>query len=178
MAEPLAASDDVETALLRPLTATEAQFIDGLLDQASALLRQAAPSIDDRIARYGATPADPSAVAPGVVAAVLAGAVKRYLVNLTGAVSKSDTMGPFGHTESYALRTDKNRRGALEITDEDLAVLFPIRKRLRAGTIRTRPALAPRPVGRYGPLSSVGEAVDAVQTFGGNVVPDAWVGPQ
>lgn len=165
MPDPLATPDDVETALLRPLTDTEQTYIDGLISQAQALLRLRVPSIDDRIARYEADATDLSAVSPDAVAAVLAGVVKRYLVNPEGAVSISQGVGPYSTAKSYALRSDKDRRGALEITNEDVAVLFPNRKRLRAGTIRTRAALAPRPVGRYGPVPSLAESIDAVETF-------------
>lgn len=161
----LVAQPDVEAALLRPLTTNEATYMGALIAQAEALLRTAAPSVDARISRYEANPADPSALDPETVKAVLAGVIKRYLANPLGLTSTTDATGPFSHSESYALRGDKDTRGALQITTEDLATLFPQRKRLRAGTIRTRPTLAPRPVGRYGPIPSVSEAIDAVVTY-------------
>jgi len=163
--DPFADPDDVAAVLLRPLTTLEAQYVPTLIDQASSLLRNSAPAIDMRIAKYQADPTDPAGVSMTTVTAVIAGAVKRYMVNPTGIASTSDTVGPFSHSTSYALRSEKERRGALEITSDDLAVLFPTRKRLRAGTLRTRPALAPRPVGRYGPIPSVGQAVDAEITY-------------
>jgi hypothetical protein len=169
--EPFATQDDVETALVRPLTTTEANYIDGLIGQASALLRNEAPSIDDRIARYGVDPTDKSALSPATVAAVVAGVVKRYMVNPTGIASTSQTDGPFSLSTSYALRSEKETRGALQITRDDLLVLFPNRKRLRAGMIRTRPALAPRPVGRYGPIPRPSEAIGAAITFGRGLQP-------
>lgn len=166
MAAAFAVSSDVETALLRPLTTTEENYVPGLLDQASALLRTAAPSIDDRIARYAADPTDPTGVDPLAVATVVAGAVKRYMVNPTGLFSESKNMGPFSTSRTYKSRYDKSARSDdLAITADDLAVLFPDRKRLRAGTIRTRPALAPRPVGRYGPIPSYRQAVASAVTF-------------
>lgn len=171
--EPLTTQPDVEAALLRPLTATEQNYILGLIAQASALLRLTAPSIDDRLARYALDPTDRTAVSPDAVSAVLAGVVKKYLVNPTGIASTTETTGPFSRSTSYALRSEKERRGVLEITADDLAVLFPSRKRPRAGTIRTRPALAPRPVGRYGPIPSPGEAFDATLTWSQHVVLDA-----
>lgn len=170
MVAALTTPADVEAALLRPLTTLEQSYIDTLIGQVSSLLRTAAPSVDARIAEWSTDPTVAAGLDPTTVAAVLAGVVKRYLVNPSGVVSKSDTTGPFGHTEAYALRSDKDRRGALEITPEDIAVLFPTRKRLRAGTIRIRPALAPRPVGRYGPIPTIGQAVDAVITYDGQDV--------
>lgn len=168
----LVAQPDVETALLRPLTTLEATYIAGLIAQTEALLRQRVPSIDARIAEYVANPADTASVSAETVATVLAGVIKRYLINPEGAVSISQAAGPFSTAKSYALRTDKTRRGALEITDEDVDVLFPNRKRLRAGTIKTRAALAPRPVGRYGPLPTPQEAVEAVTTYSATPVYD------
>lgn len=165
MTEPLTSQSDVEAALLRPLSDTEAVYINRIIAQASALLRQAAPSIDDRIDRYNADFSDLTGVSADVVAAVLAGVVKKYLVNPTGIASQTDTDGPFSHSVSYALRSEKEARGVLQITADDLAALFPSRKRLRAGTIRLRPSLAPRPVGRYGPIPSIGQAVSAVIDF-------------
>lgn len=165
MPDPLTTQRDVETALIRPLTTAESVYIDGLIDQASALLRQAAPSIDDRIARYSRDPSDLTAVSDAVVSAVLAGVVKKYIINPTGIASQHDSEGPFSHAVAYALRSEKETRGVLQITQVDLAALFPNRKRLRAGTIRLRPALAPRPVGRYGPIPTVGQAVAAVIDF-------------
>lgn len=168
MPQPLLTSpDDVETAILRPFTSTEQQYLAPLIGQASALLRQAAPSIDARIARYTANPLDPSAVSPATVAAVLAQVVKRYLINPAGIASETHGTGPFTDAVAYALRSQKEPLGVLRITDLDLAVLFPSRKRLRAGSIRLRAGLAPRPVGRYGPLPlDIGRAVEAVVTFG------------
>lgn len=165
MPDPLAGQSDVETALLRPLTTLEAAYIDGLIEQASALLRTAAPSIDDRLARYTTDPTDKTAVSRGTVTAVVAGVVKRYLVNPNGIVNTSETSGPYAHSTSYALRGERETRGALQITPDDLTVLFPNRKRARVGTFRLTPALAPRPVGRYGPIPTLPEALEAVATF-------------
>lgn len=165
MTSPFATSDDVEAALLRPLTDRERNYVPTLLDQASALLRTAAPSIDNRIAKYHANQADKSGANPVTVASVVAGIVKRYMVNPTGIASQADAAGPQSHSVSYALRSEKETRGALQVTSDDLSTLFPNLKRLRAGTIRTRAALAPRPVGRYGPPLPRGQQIDAVLTF-------------
>lgn len=158
MSDPLCQYSDVEAALLRPLAVQEEIYVDVLIDQASALLRNAAPSIDARIARYKTNPQDLTAVSPMAVATVVAGAVKRYIRNPEGIASQST--GPYSVT--YALRSEKSARGVLQITVEDLQTLFPNRKRLRAGTIRTRPGLAPRPVGRYGPLPGPEQVISAV----------------
>lgn len=165
MTQPLTDQFSVEAALLRPLTTVEAQYIDQLVDQASALLRTAVPAIDTRIAKWVANPNDLTGVSTATVSACVAGVIKRYIANPLGRASEGNTTGPFGHTVSYALRGEKERRGTLEITSDDIAVLFPSRKRPRAGTFRLRPTLAPRPVGRYGPLPTPGEALAAAITF-------------
>lgn len=158
MATALCTTGDVSDLALRPLTAPEQNAVTSLITKASALLRNAVPSIDTRIAKYVANPSDKSGVDPIVVATVVGGIITRYIRNPDGYASKS--AGPF--SVSYALRSEKVARGVLEVNDSDLRTLFPNRKRLRAGTIRTRPGLAPRPVGRYGPYPSVGQAVGAV----------------
>lgn len=159
---PLASPDDVEAALLRPLTDTEVDYVPTLIGQASALLRTAAPSIDDRIARYEADPTDLSGVSSATVATVVAGVVKKYLINPQGIASTSTTTGPYNESVSYALRSEKEERGVLQITAGDLRTLFPNRKRLRAGSIRMRPGLAPRPVGHYGPYPTLGVAIESI----------------
>lgn len=161
----LTSPDDVETALLRPLTDTERAYIEPLIIAASSLLRNAAPAVDDRIARWKADSTDPTALDPLTVSTVLAGVVKRYLINPTGIATESETVGPFSKSTAYALRSEKESRGVLQITALDVATLFPTRKRLRAGTIRLRPALAPRPVGRYGPFNVGPDAIVAAVTF-------------
>ena len=166
MPEPLAQREDVERKLLRPLTDTETPYIDGLLDEASALLRLAAPAIDGLVARFNADPTGKDGVSPVAVAGVVAGAVKDYLSNPNGIVNHSETAGVFAESTSYALRGDKAERGVLQITPAALATLFPNRKRLRVGTFRLRPSLAPRPVGRYGPLPPPADAIEAAVTFG------------
>ena len=160
---PLAAQADVEAALLRPLTVTEATyFIDPLIAQASALLRNEAPSVDDRIALFAADSTNPRGVSQAVVTAVVAGIVKRYMANPKGLTATTSTTGPYALSETYALRVEKDARGVMQVTAEDLSTLFPNRKRLKAGTIRTRPALAPRPVGRYGGYPSLADGVAAM----------------
>lgn len=166
---PLTEQADVEAALLRPLTATEEVYITAIIDQASALMRTAVPAIDALIARNATDPTDLGSVSYATVSAVLAGVIKKYLSNPTGIASETETEGPFSHSTSYALRSEKERRGALEITEDDLKVLFPNRKRLRAGTIRLKAALAPRPVGRYGQWPTPAQAVSAVIDWNGTL---------
>lgn len=145
MVEPLVDSDDVETALVRPLTATEAKYIDGLMAQSEALLRTAWPTIDDRVALWGEIPQDPSAIDPAAVRTVLAGVIKRYLVNVDGAATKSESAGPFAHTTSFA-SYGKNLSGGVQgvliITPEDLKALTR-HSFASVGSIRLRAALAP-----------------------------------
>lgn len=167
MGVPLVAQDDVEAVLLRPLTAEEQPYVTQLCTSASALLRNQAPSVDNRIARFESDSTDPGGLDPATVALVLAGVIKRYIANPNGVVSES--VGPF--SVSYALRGDKAPRGVIDIADEDMRILFPNRKRLRAGMIRTRPALAPRPVGRYGPIPNVEQFGEAVITWRGAQMP-------
>lgn len=164
----LATHNDLED-MWRPLAAGEIERAINLLGKASALLRQAAPSVDDRIAAWRLNPADPRGLDPTVVATVVATIVKRFISNVEGIASQST----LDYSVSYALRTEKARRGELTVTDEDLQTLFPNRKRARIGTIRVRAALAGRPVGRYGPLPSAREFVEAVTTWhDANVTPD------
>lgn len=166
MPDPLASWSDVETVLLRPLTTNESAYIDDLIGQASALLRTAVPSVDQRIANNNADPTDLTSVSAETVAAVVAGAVKRYMVNPTGIASNTQTVGPFSESTSYALRSEKEARGVLQFTSEDIAVLFPDRKRLRVGSIRLKAGMAPRPVGNYGPIPGPDQIFTAIVDFG------------
>lgn len=126
MPDPLASAEDVED-LWRPLTDTETPRVERLIEKASALLRQATrQTIDTRIALYATAPTDPKAVDPLIAATVVATVVKRFISNVDGAVSESDTAGPYGHTVAYALRGDKNDvRGQMIITEQDLEALSP-----------------------------------------------------
>lgn len=132
----LADTSDVETALLRPLTDNEQTYVPGLIDQASQLLRAAMPSVDARLAASDGTALDPLAVA-----AVVAGVVKRYMVNPTGAASTSEGMGPFSQTVSFTSygKSAGGTTGTLAITRDDLAALAPSGGFVMPGTILTRP---------------------------------------
>lgn len=128
MAEPLTTMAAVTAALLRPLTANEATSIGALIDQASTRLRGRMPSIDTRIALWDpAVEPDaqaPTALNPDLVSSVLAGVIKRYMVNVEGAASKSRAAGPFSQTTSFASYGKAiGSEGKLQITDDDLAEL-------------------------------------------------------
>lgn len=146
MDEPLVSQSDVETALVRPLTPTEATFIEALCDQASAKLRTAMASVDTRIAAFQDAAAG---VDPDAVAAMLAGVIKRVLVNPRGLWSiGGETTGPYSSpSETYAGSRGGDGAaeppGELVITAADLAQLGPVSTFVMAGTILTR-----RPVPR------------------------------
>lgn len=145
MTQPLVDKIDVETALLRPLTTVEARYIGGLIRQAEAQLRVKRPTVDERIALFATTPTDPAALDPEAVRAMLAGVIKKYMVNPEGAASKSEASGPFQRTTafaSYGKSLAGGVQGSLVVTDDDLKKLEP-QSVARLGSIRLRPALAP-----------------------------------
>jgi hypothetical protein len=117
-----------------------------LLRRASALLRQVAPHVDARIARYQQNPADPAALDPDLVATVVATIVKRFISNVEGIATQSMN----GFAVSYALRTEKSVRGELQVTQEDLNQLQMYRPRNRIGSIRIHAAMAPSPLSMAG----------------------------
>lgn len=136
-ATPLADVDDVAEALLRPLTTAETTYVPGLIAKASSLLRIAMPAIDQRITAFGS---DPSGLDPVAVASVIAGVIKRYIANPTGAASTSKTAGPYSQTVSFISRGKSiGTSGVLEITAADLAALNEAVGFSMPGTIRTRP---------------------------------------
>lgn len=143
MAEPLTDSDAVEAALLRPLSTAEATYIDALIDQVSAQLRGRLRSIDDRIARYETDPADPAAISPESVSAMLANVIRRALVNPQGVASRSNSAGPYSLSETF--RSVNAVDLGIAITDDDLAQILPevIDGFVMPRTIRTRPRLEP-----------------------------------
>lgn len=124
MPDPLATSDDVARALLRPLTSNEELFIDGLLEEASAMLRQATKqTIDTRIGLFTTAPTDPRALDPKLAAKATATIIKRFLSNPNGVVSTSESSGPYSTSYAYALRGDKDIRGEMIVTDQDIELL-------------------------------------------------------
>jgi len=135
-ATPLVVQPDVETALLRPLTDSEAEFIDSLCDVASVRMRTAMPSVDLRIAAFD--PATGTGLDPAAVAAMLGDVVARALSNATvpaGASSESEATGPYSRTTSYRSAVTR----AVVITPADLAQLSPSAAFVMPGTIRTTP---------------------------------------
>lgn len=154
MAEPLADFQDLAD-LWRPLTDEDQLQAIGLLDKASALLRQKQPRIDDRIAN--------GTLDPVVVAAVVANVVARFLNNPKNLVSTATTTGPFSKSESY--RGGSSRVGTVQpagliILSTDLDALKPYSPRAVIGSIRTRPTMAPR-LFPYGLVPTESGALDA-----------------
>jgi hypothetical protein len=122
--DPLVEQSHVEAVLLRSLTTTEAQFINTLCEQASALLRVRRHTIDTRIALWDTSPDEPTAVNPDVVAAMLATVIKRAMVNPRGLWSTSETDGDYSYSETYPGQrsgTDGGTPGEIVIVDSDLA---------------------------------------------------------
>jgi hypothetical protein len=138
---------DVETALVRPLTSTEAQFVDGLCEQAIAKLTAALPSIDARVAAYEADATTPAGINPALVTSVLATVVKRVLVNPQGAWSATQAVGPKSQSVTFGggrAGGAVDAPGALAITPGDIDEILGRSAFAVPGTIRTRP---PRPDG-------------------------------
>jgi hypothetical protein len=126
---PLATPDDV-VAVWRPLTTDdEWQQVETLITKASAKLRQACPfDIDERIAQWAVDPTVTVALDPVVVADVVATVVKRFLVNVEGVASSSETVGPYSRSATFVNRYDKTGsdvRGAIQITESDIDQLRP-----------------------------------------------------
>jgi hypothetical protein len=180
MANPLATTDDVAD-LWRPFTSTDEQArVSRLVVKASALLRQALPWVDARIARFNADPTDLGGLDPVLVANVVATICKRFLVNPDGATNTTETSGPFSHAKGFALRGDKDVRGELFIAESDILALMPAKKtKSRIGTIKARPRMAPWPYGDLG-NPAVGAAyggVDAMLVEEGMSDPSWEFGP-
>jgi hypothetical protein len=97
----LVTTEDVEVALLRPLSDAELEYTVGLCDAATTLLRSRMPDIDARIASYAVSPTAARAVDPALVALVLADVVRRYLVNPKGLWSTTETTGPYSVSETF-----------------------------------------------------------------------------
>lgn len=144
----LAQVSDLED-MWRPLADAETPRAVNLIAKASALLRQAAPHIDARIALFTSGSTDVGALDPILVATVVATIVKRFISNVEGVASQS--VGPY--SVAFALRAEKDVRGELQVTDTDLAALRPYQPTAAIGSIKVRPSLAPWPYGDYGPTT-------------------------
>lgn len=141
----------------RPLQTAEIARAVRLLAKASSLLRQRSPYIDARMSRFAVDPTDQGGLDPVTVATVVATMVKRFLSNVEGIVTQ--TTGPYG--VSYAIRGEKDIRGALQVTAADLDALRPFQSRKsRIGSIKTSPSLAPWPHGRIGGPPGSASATD------------------
>jgi hypothetical protein len=126
--------------MLRPLTSEESSAADYLMTTVSAMLRSAMRSIDSRIAAFEADATDPAGIDPQVVAAMLAGVIKRTLDNPRGLWSRSESSGPYSESETYPGVRGGDGAGealGLTITASDLAKLNPSRAFAQGGTIRT-----------------------------------------
>ena len=151
MGSPFADHSDVETLLPQPMwpSGVTTDAVDRQCALASSLLRQRIPGIDQRLALPAS---DRLSVDGDVLALIVAGVVKRYLVNITGATSTSSsiTAGSMSRSSSYGFtaREDGESTGSITITDADIAPLRPYSpKSARVGTVKVRPGLAPWPLG-------------------------------
>jgi hypothetical protein len=132
MAVPLAQVSDV-AAVWRPVTdADEVARVTYLLGLASAKLRSVLPNIDVRI---GLVPPDPLALDPVLVAGVVAGMVKRVVVNPEGLQSSTRTVGPYSESKTHGAQGYGS--GELVVTAEDIAQLLPVQPRSGVRTIQT-----------------------------------------
>lgn len=149
MSDELVTQDDVEAALLRPLTAVETGFIGRNIATVSSQLRQAMTTVDDRIAAFADDPRPANALDPAVVASRLALVIKRYIANVEGVASKSRTDGPFSTTLAFAsygkLFGGSGVQGELQVTAADVAAINGLATPTAPGTINIKPALLAAP---------------------------------
>jgi hypothetical protein len=140
--DPLASADDVAD-IWRPLSAAEQTQATRLIGKASAMLRAACPfDIDVRIALADTDPGNPQALDPTLVATVVAGMVKRVMVNPDGAAAKTETTGPYSSSTSFTSLRDpgsaQETRGDLVVLAEDIQALRPKVGFAQPFTINTR----------------------------------------
>lgn len=126
--DPFADPNDL-AAVWRPLSDAEAQQAMNLLAAASSKLRHACPfDIDARVALFEAGSTDPTALDPVLVTDVVVTIVKRYMVNIQGAATMSQSVGPYSQSATFVNRYDKTGsdvRGAIQVTDSDIDQLRP-----------------------------------------------------
>lgn len=124
MPDPLATPADVAD-IWRPLSTAEQSQATNLIVKASALLRAHAPFDVD--ARLALETTDPDRLDAEVVASVVAGIVKRVMVNPDSAVSATESVGPYSHSTTFAQRSGSAdvMRGDLVVTRADIAMLKP-----------------------------------------------------
>jgi hypothetical protein len=149
MSNVLATAQDVAD-IWRPLTDAETVQADNLCAKASARLRQKCPfDVDARIALFSSNPADPTALDPLVVTDVVAGIVKRAMVNPDGATSVSTTRGPFSDTKGFGGQRNQPAN-TLVVLDSDIDQLRPAKAATVASTLRVGPASVPDPAFTHG----------------------------
>lgn len=127
---------DVETFLLRPLTAQEAKYVEGLLHTAWARLLLALPTLPARM--------QSGAVSQAAVDAVVAEMVANVFKNPTGARSRTTTTNSSMSIDDYSEQTQTSTQetvdralaeGMLYPTESQLALLRPV----RSGAFTIRP---------------------------------------
>lgn len=100
----LATQPDVEARLARPLTESEITKADGLLDEASALVRAYLgddPTVVDLILLTSVVPEDVVIVVSRMVARV----IERDASSTSGAEAVTNQVGPFGQTLRFGAST-------------------------------------------------------------------------
>lgn len=144
MPTSLCTPDDVAD-MWRPLANDDERAkVQRLIDKASGLLRQKLPAVDDRMKTFQTMPTDEAALDPSTVATVVATVVKRFLSNPDGVAHMSKALGGASVSYGYALRGDKDVRGELIVTENDLSKLAPpMAANPWLGTVRTKHNLAP-----------------------------------
>lgn len=131
----LASADDVEARLGRPLTPAEAGRVDGLIDEASALV----------IGYLGCDPSDPGPVPPAVTI-VTSRMVARTLQQaeaqtpVSGEQAVTNTVGPFSQTRQFVAGTTG---GQPWLSAADKVALRPYRCDTRAFSVDTAPGASP-----------------------------------
>jgi len=124
--QPLATTQDVE-GIWQGLTSQQEARSVGLLDYASAMLRQALPSIDEWLAS--------GQVSEVLVRSTVANAVRRVLANPDGKAQES--------IDDYSwTRAANAASGEILYTSEDLAALRPVGQAGVRGAFTIRPGIA------------------------------------
>lgn len=117
----------------RTLSTEEESRATALLPRASAIIREAVPSVDDRVTAGSLDAELPKGVAVDMVVRVL----DRPTDDVTSVTTDDTTFrwetGRGGQTSSTSLH----------ITDAEVALLAGTRRRPRVGTIHARPTLQP-----------------------------------
>lgn len=111
-ADPFATPNDLADRW-RPLTPDEDGRAAVQLEDASRLIRQLVPDIDDRIADQS--------VDAGLVTMVCCAVVRRAMIGVAGGdgvTQQSQTVGPFSLAQSYS-----NPTGGLYLRDDELTLL-------------------------------------------------------